>query len=319
MMSPFGRDVYYLTSLGHNLHNGTIQKRVLNERISMKNKKHMIAFVAALTLALTVVFPATVAFAASTDGYTDDEIMLARLIQMEGGTDTESREAIASVVINRLNNKSWGDSTIREVIYHKSQFSVVSSSRFTSLEPSSENLTVARNAIANGATVRGIEYFRSSGSSKGTLKEGLYYWGSHPYYKTIKGNHFYFRNKAAYDIWVQSGASTTVSATLTTTTHVVIAGDTLSKLARKYGTTVTVIKKLNPVLNGSLLVIGTSIKVPAKNAVVLASSVKKLVSVKSGDTLIKIAKRFNTTAKRLQSVNKLRGDLILTGQKLLIG
>lgn len=133
----------------------------------MKKQKKLTVLLMLIVMIITTLLPVTTAGAAS---YTDEEILLARVIQMEGGTDTELREAIASVVINRLNNPAWNDDTISEVIYHKNQFSVVNSSKFKTLEPKEANLTVARRIIKNGAAVPGIEYFKSSSSSKGTLK-----------------------------------------------------------------------------------------------------------------------------------------------------
>ena len=41
-------------------------------------------------------------------------------------------------------------------------------------------------------------------------------------------------------------------------------------------------------------------------------------TVKKGDCLYKIAKRFNTTVKALKKINKLKGDIIYPGQKLKI-
>ena len=302
--------------------NFSIQKECacIKERIFMKKQKKLTVLLMLIVMVITTLLPVTTAGAAS---YTEEEILLARVIQMEGGTDTESREAIASVVINRLNNPAWNDDTISEVIYHKNQFSVVNSSKFKTLEPKEANLTVARRIIKNGATVPGIEYFKSGSSSKGTLKNGLYYWGNHPYYKTIKGNHFYFTNKAAYDKYIASGGSTSVAEHISTKNHTVVKGDTLSRLAKKYKTTISVIKKLNPSIRGTLLVLGTKIDVPTEATTSLyGSSSKKLTTVpgqvKRGDTLNKLAKKYNTTVSQIKAKNKLKSSLIRIGQKLKV-
>lgn len=161
----------------------------------------------AAVLALACLFSvSTVAMAAS---YSQDEILLARLIQMEGSSASD-RTAVASVVLNRLENTArWGEDDLESVIYQKNQFSVVSSSKFSSLDPSTENLEIAREVLENGSTLPlGVEFFRAESKGKGVKKsDGLYYWGSHPYYQTIGNTNYYFATKEEYNAWAEGRGS----------------------------------------------------------------------------------------------------------------
>ena len=94
-------------------------------------------------------------------------------------------------------------------------------------------------------------------------------------------------------------------------------------MAKKYKTTISVIKKLNPSIRGTLLVLGTKIDVPTEATTSLyGSSSKKLttvtVKVKRGDTLNKLAKKYNTTVSQIKAKNKLKSSLIRIGQKLKV-
>lgn len=164
-------------------------------------QKFMKLFAAVLSLACFFSLSST-ALAAS---YTSDEILLARVIQMEGSTSAD-KTAVASVVVNRLNNtKRWDKGSVKSVVYQKNQFSVVNSSKFSSLKPSSANLKIARKVLQSGTTLpQGVEFFRVKSSGKGVKKsDGLYYWGSHPFYKTIGSNNYYFATKAEYTKWAK--------------------------------------------------------------------------------------------------------------------
>jgi LysM repeat protein len=120
---------------------------------------------------------------------------------------------------------------------------------------------------------------------------------------------------------------TTLPTALNPTTHVIRAGDTLAKIAAKYGTTVSALQKANPGIKPQSLGVGQVIKLPANiaaqsttsggEAAPAATSGAKY-TVKSGDSLSAIAARNGTTVSALRQANNLRSDTLQVGQTLII-
>ena len=107
----------------------------------------------------------------------------------------------------------------------------------------------------------------------------------------------------------------TVSASATNY-YTVKRGDTLEKIAKKFGVSVSEIKRLNRI-KGSTIYVGQKLKIPTKRN----SSRKErylIYKVKRGDSLGKIAKRFGTTVSKIKRINRIRGNTIYPGQKLKI-
>jgi murein DD-endopeptidase MepM/ murein hydrolase activator NlpD len=114
------------------------------------------------------------------------------------------------------------------------------------------------------------------------------------------------------------------------------SGDTLGSIARRYGTTVGELCRLNGLKTTSMLRIGQSLRcgvnrsanvkpvytVPAQPAVSLASSLEDTVAddansslvyhrIQSGDTLSSIAKRYGTTVSKLCELNAITKTTVL--------
>ncbi len=114
------------------------------------------------------------------------------------------------------------------------------------------------------------------------------------------------------------------------TEHTIVKGDYLEKLAKDYHTSVKAITNANSGIEPTKLKIGQKIRIPAATApaapaetgVAVAPSVREggeqSYTVKSGDTLTKIAARFGVSLKALRAANGLRTDSIKVGQKLKI-
>ena len=121
--------------------------------------------------------------------------------------------------------------------------------------------------------------------------------------------------------------------------YTVVAGDNLKAIASRYGMTVPALKKINN-LSGNMIHIGDQLGVLLQDnadipvdkvkeeAIKLPDAVQKLpvgrnkqdfvYTVKSGDTLDKIAMRFGLSTKQLKQTNQLKSDLINIGLKLKI-
>lgn len=94
--------------------------------------------------------------------------------------------------------------------------------------------------------------------------------------------------------------------------YVVQAGDSLWLIAQRYQTTVNAIKSLNG-LTGDRLSIGQVLQIPAPQG---GSYIT--YTVKSGDTLWKLARTYGTTVDAIKNLNGLTSDMLSIGQKLRI-
>ena len=93
--------------------------------------------------------------------------------------------------------------------------------------------------------------------------------------------------------------------------YTVVAGDSLYKIANKFGTTVNELKQINN-LTSDLLSIGQQLLIPSN------STGYQTYTVQSGDTLYSIARKYNTTVTAIQNLNNLSTSVLSIGQKLLI-
>lgn len=108
-----------------------------------------------------------------------------------------------------------------------------------------------------------------------------------------------------------------------TTTITVQRGDTLSRLALEYNTTVARLVELNNIANPNLIYTGQTLIVPSGETLQdtdgNSSSGQTIYIVKSGDTLNQIAASFGTTARAIAVENGIRNiNLIYVGQRLII-
>lgn len=95
-------------------------------------------------------------------------------------------------------------------------------------------------------------------------------------------------------------------------TYYVARGDTLRKIAAKFGTTVAVLIQMNPnISNPNVIYVGQAISVPAGASTYV---------VQSGDTLRKIAAKFGTTVDVLLKLNpKISNpNVIYVGQVITV-
>ena len=102
--------------------------------------------------------------------------------------------------------------------------------------------------------------------------------------------------------------------------YTVVAGDTLSGIAQRYNTTWQALQAMNGLANPNLIRVGQVLTVPGSGAAAPAASPQQTYTVKSGDTLGKIAAKFGTSWQRLQQLNAIpNANLIYPGQVLKIG
>lgn len=107
--------------------------------------------------------------------------------------------------------------------------------------------------------------------------------------------------------------TTGVTATADAATHTVKSGDTLFEISKQYGTTVDALKADNG-LNSNLILPNQVIKVNEAKAENTEATTE--YTVVSGDTLGKIASKYDVTVSQLKAWNNLNSDLIVVGQTL---
>ena len=104
--------------------------------------------------------------------------------------------------------------------------------------------------------------------------------------------------------------------------YIIQSGDTLTGIAKKYGTTINELVRINNIQNPNLIYAGEVLLIPTKNNSINSGSDDKnntIYIVQRGDTLTSIAKRYNTTVQDLvRNNNILNPNLIYPGQKLII-
>lgn len=125
-----------------------------------------------------------------------------------------------------------------------------------------------------------------------------------------------------------SGALLTTGASALADSYTVVKNDTLWGLSKKYGVSVSDLKKANGV-SGHLIYVGQKLQIPAKSTkAVEAAKATKTTSastvdttstthtVVKGDTLWSLAKKYGVSVSALMKANNLSSSTILIGQSL---
>jgi LysM repeat protein len=113
--------------------------------------------------------------------------------------------------------------------------------------------------------------------------------------------------------------------------HVIVKGDTLGAIAKKYHVSLKAIQDANPGVVASKLKVGQKINVPAAAApslsagttgtdstAVAGSNGESTYTVKSGDTLWALAKKYSVKESAIRAANNLKTGALKVGQKLKI-
>jgi peptidoglycan DL-endopeptidase LytF len=106
-----------------------------------------------------------------------------------------------------------------------------------------------------------------------------------------------------------SGAA--VNTTQSSSTYTVVAGDSLSVIAKRFGMTMDTLKAANN-LTSDFLRVGQNLSIPTTSATVSTHTVV------AGDSLWDIANKYGTTVNALKSANQLTSDTLQLGQRLTI-
>jgi LysM repeat protein len=101
------------------------------------------------------------------------------------------------------------------------------------------------------------------------------------------------------------------------TIHTVEAGETVSSISKQYGTTTNAILQANGLKTNTILSVGQQLLIPLPAANTSTPTVE--YTIKSGETLSAIAKRYNTTVEALIEANDIAdATLVRAGTKIII-
>ena len=115
-----------------------------------------------------------------------------------------------------------------------------------------------------------------------------------------------------YDIYLGIGQNVpTPEPETSTITYTVKAGDSLWLIAQRYGTTVNAIKQASNITSDALQ-IGQVLQIPVSQGPYVE------YTVKSGDTLWELSRRYNTTVEAIRQANGLTSNVLQIGQVLRI-
>jgi len=137
-------------------------------------------------------------------------------------------------------------------------------------------------------------------------------------------NPSYIRVGQVLSIPSRAAAPATVRAVVPAASYTVVQGDTVGRIATKYGTTVAALAAANGLTNPSFIRIGQVLKLPgsaAAPALVAAPAAPAAATyqVAAGDTLGRIASKYGTTVAALVTANRLTNpSLIRIGQVLTV-
>ena len=121
---------------------------------------------------------------------------------------------------------------------------------------------------------------------------------------------------------ITTSGDTTETYNTETIYYTVQSGNTLSEIAKEYGTTAQEIADINDISNPNLIYVGERLKI-LTNSTIEGNEERGLgeviYTVKSGDTLYKIAKQYGVSVESIVELNNIKNsNLIYPGEKLRI-
>jgi len=114
----------------------------------------------------------------------EDVLLAARVAYFESGKSEDGYRAVVCVILNRVESSRWPNS-VYDVVFQKSQFSVVGRSDFLTKTIPDSVIGYANDVLNGGNRLlpTNVMSFRSATTEK--------VWGSRTYYATYGGNDFY--------------------------------------------------------------------------------------------------------------------------------
>jgi membrane-bound lytic murein transglycosylase D len=117
------------------------------------------------------------------------------------------------------------------------------------------------------------------------------------------------------DYSVKSEAPVTASSV--SKTHTVKRGETLFSISNLYGTSVESLKSLNGLRNNAIAV-GQRLKVSGTGTPVSSKAAVTYHTVKAGETLFSLSKRYGVTVNEIKSWNNMKSNNLVKGKRVIV-
>lgn len=216
------------------------------------------------------------------------------------------------VISNHINSSDTPNAEGTEVIYALRNTDTLAKNILNQLEMAGQPVrTVYQRRLPSNPNKDYYFIHRDTGSTEPVIVE--YGYINNPSdLKRIQDNYKKYVNAVVKGVLKTFNIGENITPS-TENTYTVKAGDTLWNIAKKYNTTVEELMRLNNLTN-DLIMIGKVLNIPKPSM----STSTNTYTVKAGDTLWNIAKRYNTTVEKLMDLNNLSTDLIMIGQQLTV-
>lgn len=217
----------------------------------------------------------------------------------------------SSDVIVISNHINAGGADGAEVIYALRNNNKLANAVLESLGKAGQNMRKAYQRRLPSDTSKDYYFIhRNTGQTQPIIVEYGFLDSSGDDVNQLKNNWEELANAVVDAVADYIGVSTTTDESV----YTVKSGDSLWNIAKRYGVTVNELKSANN-LTSNTLSIGQKLKIPKTETDEVETST---YTVKAGDSLYAIARKYNTTVDALKSLNNLTTNTLQIGQKLKI-
>ena len=216
------------------------------------------------------------------------------------------------IVVSNHINAGGGDGA--EVIYALRNKSTLSNNILNSLAKTGQNIREAYQRRLPSNTSKDYYFIhRNTGNTEPVLVEYGFLDSKGDDVEQLKNNYKDYAEAVVRAITEYKGLP--YVAPIESDFYTVQKGDSLWKIATKFGITVDELKELNNLKNNTITV-GQNLKVKLTEEKPIEDYL--LYTIKSGDSLWKIASMYDTTVDTLMSINNLKGTKLTINQQILV-
>lgn len=219
------------------------------------------------------------------------------------------------VISNHINSNTTGTAEGAEVIYALRNDATLAQNILNALgDAGQKKRTIFQRRLPSNSNLDYYFMHRETGKTEPVIVEYGFINNANDQAK-LKNNYKRYVD-AVVDAVIATKMGGSIPAQGTSKTYTVKNGDSLYKIANANNTTVNAIKSLNN-LTSDMLSVGQILQIPSA-ATTTTSTGGNTYTVQNGDSLWKIAQKFNTSVDAIKSTNGLSSNNLIIGQKLAI-